>query len=95
MSSDSSQQIIDSENEALLAALTETLDDIQEEDMGLAAFKNMDEEDMPNSGYTSPIPSPNPAAPVTRGPPVAQEVDELSLVRTTSYCLRWIWMRLW
>ncbi|XP_034261674.1 peroxisome proliferator-activated receptor gamma coactivator 1-beta isoform X1 [Pantherophis guttatus] len=75
------QQIIDSENEALLAALTETLDDIQEEDMGLAAFKNMDEGDMPNSGYTSPIPSPNPAAPVTRGPPVAQEVDELSLLK--------------
>ncbi|XP_070595550.1 peroxisome proliferator-activated receptor gamma coactivator 1-beta isoform X2 [Erythrolamprus reginae] len=74
-------QIIDSENEALLAALTETLDDIQEEDMGLAAFKNMDEGDMPNSGYTSPIPSPNPAAPVTRGPPVAQEVDELSLLK--------------
>uniref|UniRef100_A0A8C6V7H3 PPARG coactivator 1 beta n=1 Tax=Naja naja TaxID=35670 RepID=A0A8C6V7H3_NAJNA len=73
-------QIIDSENEALLAALTETLDDIQEEDMGLAAFKNMDEGDMPNSGFTSPIPSPNPAAPVRRGPPVAQEVDELSLV---------------
>ncbi|ETE71111.1 Peroxisome proliferator-activated receptor gamma coactivator 1-beta, partial [Ophiophagus hannah] len=75
------QQIIDSENEALLAALTETLDDIQEEDMGLAAFKNMDEGDMPNSGFTSPIPSPNPAAPVTRGPPVAQEVDELSLLK--------------
>ncbi|XP_032064904.1 peroxisome proliferator-activated receptor gamma coactivator 1-beta isoform X5 [Thamnophis elegans] len=74
-------QIIDSENEALLAALTETLDDIQEEDMGLAVFKNMDEGDMPNSGYTSPIPSPNPAAPVTRGPPVAQEVDELSLLK--------------
>uniref|UniRef100_A0A670XLW7 PPARG coactivator 1 beta n=1 Tax=Pseudonaja textilis TaxID=8673 RepID=A0A670XLW7_PSETE len=74
-------QIIDSENEALLAALTETLDDIQEEDMGLAAFKNMDEGDMPNSGFTSPIPSPNPAAPVTRGPPVAQEVDELSLLK--------------
>ncbi|KAG8128738.1 hypothetical protein E2320_015564 [Naja naja] len=49
--------------------------------MGLAAFKNMDEGDMPNSGFTSPIPSPNPAAPVRRGPPVAQEVDELSLLK--------------
>ncbi|KAJ6668018.1 hypothetical protein lerEdw1_016339, partial [Lerista edwardsae] len=75
-------QIIDSENEALLAALTETLDDIQGDDMGLAAFRNMDEGDMPNSGCTSPTPSPKPAAPVTRGPPLAPEVDELSLVRT-------------
>ncbi|KAM6469055.1 peroxisome proliferator-activated receptor gamma coactivator 1-beta isoform 4-T4 [Liasis olivaceus] len=75
------QQIIDSENEALLAALTETLDDIQGEDMGLAAFRNMDEGDMPNSGYTSPAPSPKPAVPVTRGPPLAQEVDELSLLK--------------
>ncbi|XP_066469977.1 peroxisome proliferator-activated receptor gamma coactivator 1-beta [Tiliqua scincoides] len=74
-------QIIDSENEALLAALTETLDDIQGDDMGLAAFRNMDEGDMPNSGCTSPTPSPKPAAPVTRGPPLAPEVDELSLLK--------------
>nr|XP_020636132.1 peroxisome proliferator-activated receptor gamma coactivator 1-beta [Pogona vitticeps] len=74
-------QIIDSENEALLAALTETLDDIQEDDMGLAAFRNMDEGDMPNSGCTSPTPSPKPAAPVTRGPSLAPEVDELSLLK--------------
>lgn len=80
--SDSSYQIIDSENEALLAALTETLDDIQGDDLGLAAFRNMDEGDMPNSGCTSPAPSPKPAVPVTRGPPLAPEVDELSLVRT-------------
>lgn len=50
--------------------------------MGLAAFRNMDEGDMPNSGCTSPTPSPKPAAPVSRGPPLAPEVDELSLVRT-------------
>ncbi|XP_054834795.1 peroxisome proliferator-activated receptor gamma coactivator 1-beta [Eublepharis macularius] len=74
-------QIIDSENEALLAALTETLDDIQGDDMGLAAFRNMDEGDMPNSGCTSPTPSPKPAAPVSRGPPLAPEVDELSLLK--------------
>ncbi|XP_060096583.1 peroxisome proliferator-activated receptor gamma coactivator 1-beta [Heteronotia binoei] len=74
-------QIIDSENEALLAALTETLDDIQGEDMGLAAFRNMDEGDMPNSGCTSPTPSPKPAAPVSRGPPLTPEIDELSLLK--------------
>uniref|UniRef100_A0A670JF93 PPARG coactivator 1 beta n=1 Tax=Podarcis muralis TaxID=64176 RepID=A0A670JF93_PODMU len=73
-------QIIDSENEALLAALTETLDDIQGDDMGLAAFRPMDEGDMPNSGCTSLTPSPKPAAPLPRGPPLAPEVDELSLV---------------
>nr|XP_056713506.1 peroxisome proliferator-activated receptor gamma coactivator 1-beta [Euleptes europaea] len=74
-------QIIDSENEALLAALTETLDDIQGDDMGLAAFRNMDEGDMPSSGYTSPTPSPKPAAPASRGLPLAPEVDELSLLK--------------
>ncbi|XP_061472824.1 peroxisome proliferator-activated receptor gamma coactivator 1-beta isoform X2 [Rhineura floridana] len=74
-------QIIDSENEALLAALTETLDDIQGDDLGLAAFGNMDEGDMPNSGCASPAPSPKPAAPVPRGPPLAPEVDELSLLK--------------
>ncbi|XP_008102864.2 peroxisome proliferator-activated receptor gamma coactivator 1-beta [Anolis carolinensis] len=74
-------QIIDSENEALLAALTETLDDIQGDDMGLATFRNMDEGDMPNSGYTSPTPYPKPATPVSRGPPLTPEVDELSLLK--------------
>ncbi|XP_044310472.1 peroxisome proliferator-activated receptor gamma coactivator 1-beta isoform X1 [Varanus komodoensis] len=68
------QQIIDSENEALLAALTETLGDIQEDDMGLAAFRNMDEGDMSHSNGTSPAPSPKPVAPVP-------EVDELSLLK--------------
>lgn len=75
-------QIIDSENEALLAALTETLDDIQGDDMGLAAFRTMEEGDTLNHAYTSPAPSPKPTAPVTGVPPPAPEFDELSLVRT-------------
>lgn len=74
-------QIIDSENEALLAALTETLDDIQGDDMGLAAFRTMEEGDTLSPATTSPAPSPKPTAPVTGGPP-APEGDELSLVRT-------------
>ncbi|KAL2299198.1 hypothetical protein Nmel_013840, partial [Mimus melanotis] len=73
-------QIIDSENEALLAALTETLDDIQGDDMGLAAFPTMEEGDTLNPATTSPAPSPKPTAPVTGGPPPAPECDELSLV---------------
>uniref|UniRef100_A0A8B9C2R8 PPARG coactivator 1 beta n=1 Tax=Anser brachyrhynchus TaxID=132585 RepID=A0A8B9C2R8_9AVES len=75
-------QIIDSENEALLAALTETLDDIQGADVGLAAFRALEEGDTLNHAYTSPAPSPKPAVPVSGGPPPAPEVDELSLVRT-------------
>ncbi|XP_061858886.1 peroxisome proliferator-activated receptor gamma coactivator 1-beta [Colius striatus] len=74
-------QIIDSENEALLAALTETLDDIQGDDMGLAAFRTMEEGDTLNHAYTSPAPSPKPTAPVTGGPPPAPEFDELSLLK--------------
>ncbi|NXL28891.1 PRGC2 protein, partial [Glaucidium brasilianum] len=74
-------QIIDSENEALLAALTETLDDIQGDDMGLAAFRTMEEGDTLNQAYTSPAPSPKPTAPVTGGPPPAPEFDELSLLK--------------
>ncbi|NXW94061.1 PRGC2 protein, partial [Alopecoenas beccarii] len=74
-------QIIDSENEALLAALTETLDDIQGDDTGLAAFRTMEEGDTLNHAYTSPAPSPKPTAPVTGGPPPAPEFDELSLLK--------------
>ncbi|NWR24538.1 PRGC2 protein, partial [Emberiza fucata] len=73
-------QIIDSENEALLAALTETLDDIQGDDMGLAAFRTMEEGDTLSPATTSPAPSPKPTAPVTGGPP-APEGDELSLLK--------------
>ncbi|KAM7162444.1 peroxisome proliferator-activated receptor gamma coactivator 1-beta isoform 2-T2 [Macrochelys suwanniensis] len=72
-------QIIDSENEALLAALTETLDEIQEDDMGLAAFRTMEERDAPNHTCASPAPPPKPVAPTPGGPPLAPEVDELSL----------------
>ncbi|XP_067422569.1 peroxisome proliferator-activated receptor gamma coactivator 1-beta [Emydura macquarii macquarii] len=74
-------QIIDSENEALLAALTETLDEIQEDDMGLAAFRTMEERDVPNHTCASPAPSPKPVAPIPGGPPLAPEVDELSLLK--------------
>ncbi|NXP73540.1 PRGC2 protein, partial [Ramphastos sulfuratus] len=74
-------QIIDSENEALLAALTETLDDIQGDDMGLAAFRTMEEGDTLNHAYTSPAPSPKPTIPVTGRPPPAPEFDELSLLK--------------
>ncbi|NXV11176.1 PRGC2 protein, partial [Cepphus grylle] len=74
-------QIIDSENEALLAALTETLDDIQGDDVGLAAFRTMEEGDTLNHAYTSPAPSPKPTAPVMGGPPPAPEFDELSLLK--------------
>uniref|UniRef100_A0A8C8RK21 PPARG coactivator 1 beta n=1 Tax=Pelusios castaneus TaxID=367368 RepID=A0A8C8RK21_9SAUR len=74
-------QIIDSENEALLAALTETLDEIQEDDMGLAAFRTMEERDVPNHTCASPAPSPKPVAPILGGPPLAPEVDELSLLK--------------
>ncbi|XP_010184419.1 PREDICTED: peroxisome proliferator-activated receptor gamma coactivator 1-beta, partial [Mesitornis unicolor] len=74
-------QIIDSENEALLAALTETLDDIQGDDMGLTAFRSMEEGDTLNHAYTSPAPSPKPTAPVMGGPPPAPEFDELSLLK--------------
>uniref|UniRef100_A0A8C4WFT5 PPARG coactivator 1 beta n=1 Tax=Gopherus evgoodei TaxID=1825980 RepID=A0A8C4WFT5_9SAUR len=72
-------QIIGSENEALLAALTETLDEIQEDDMGLAAFRTMEERDVPNHTCASPAPPPKPVAPTLEGPPLAPEVDELSL----------------
>ncbi|XP_044884409.1 peroxisome proliferator-activated receptor gamma coactivator 1-beta [Mauremys mutica] len=74
-------QIIDSENEALLAALTETLDEIQEDDMGLAAFHTMEERDVPNHTCASPAPPPKPVAPTPGGPPLAPEVDELSLLK--------------
>ncbi|KFO93958.1 Peroxisome proliferator-activated receptor gamma coactivator 1-beta, partial [Buceros rhinoceros silvestris] len=73
-------QIIDSENEALLAALTETLDDIQGDDMGLAAFRTMEEGDTLNHAYTSPA-RPKPTAPVPWVPPPAPEFDELSLLK--------------
>ena len=76
-----SLQIIDSENEALLAALTKTLDDMPE-DVSLAALPALDDGDTPSCASASPIPSSAPPSPSLEGPPAsAPEVDELSLVR--------------
>ncbi|XP_074068760.1 peroxisome proliferator-activated receptor gamma coactivator 1-beta isoform X3 [Macrotis lagotis] len=75
-------QIISGENEALLAALTETLDDIQEEDMGLAAFHTLEDEDVPTPGPTSPVPSPKASSDSLDGlQALGSEVDELSLLQ--------------
>ncbi|KAL6041208.1 hypothetical protein STEG23_022914, partial [Scotinomys teguina] len=71
---------IDSENEALLAALTKTLDDIPEDDVGLAAFPGLDEGDTPSCVPASPDPLSAPPSPALERllSPVS-EVDELSL----------------
>ncbi|XP_047585221.1 peroxisome proliferator-activated receptor gamma coactivator 1-beta isoform X1 [Lutra lutra] len=77
-------QIIDSENEALLAALTRTLDDIPEDDVGLAAFPALDGEDAPSRTSASPTPSsapPSPSPSLERPQAPAPEVDELSLLQ--------------
>lgn len=76
---------IDSENEALLAALTKTLDDIPEDDVGLAAFPGLDEGDTSSCTPASPAPLSAPPSPALERllSPVS-EVDELSLVRTVA-----------
>lgn len=76
---------IDSENEALLAALTKTLDDIPEDDVGLAAFPELDEGDTPSCDPASPAPLSAPPSPALERllSPVS-EVDELSMVRTVA-----------
>ncbi|XP_027697844.1 peroxisome proliferator-activated receptor gamma coactivator 1-beta isoform X2 [Vombatus ursinus] len=75
-------QIISGENDALLAALTETLDDIQEEDMGLAAFHTLEDRDVATPGPTSPIPSPKASPDALDGlQALGSEVDELSLLQ--------------
>lgn len=77
-----SLQIIDNENEALLAALTKTLDDIPEDIVSLAALPALDDGDTPSCASASPVPSSAPPSPSLEGPPAsAPEVDELSLVR--------------
>ncbi|XP_050013887.1 peroxisome proliferator-activated receptor gamma coactivator 1-beta isoform X3 [Alexandromys fortis] len=71
---------IDSENEALLAALTKTLDDIPEDDVGLAAFPGLDEGDTPSCDPASPAPLSAPPSPaLERLLSPASEVDELSM----------------
>ncbi|KAM9253292.1 peroxisome proliferator-activated receptor gamma coactivator 1-beta isoform 1-T1 [Dugong dugon] len=71
---------IDSENEALLAELTKTLDDIPEDDVGLAAFPALDGGDTPSSA--SPAPSSAPPSPSLETPPApTPEEDELSLLQ--------------
>lgn len=75
-----SLQIIDNENEALLAALTKTLDDMPE-DVSLAALPALDDGDTPSCASASPVSSSAPS-PLRGGAPAsAPEVDELSLVR--------------
>uniref|UniRef100_A0A2K6P1I2 Peroxisome proliferator-activated receptor gamma coactivator 1-beta n=1 Tax=Rhinopithecus roxellana TaxID=61622 RepID=A0A2K6P1I2_RHIRO len=81
---------IDSENEALLAELTKTLDDIPEDDVGLAAFPALDGGDALSCTSASPTPSSAPPSPVPEKPSApAPEVDELSLLQklllATSY----------
>lgn len=77
---------IDSENEALLAALTKTLDDIPEDDVALAAFSALDEGDTPSCPSASPVPLSAPPSPAPeRSLAPASEEDELSLVRTCFY----------
>nr|XP_036849963.1 peroxisome proliferator-activated receptor gamma coactivator 1-beta isoform X1 [Manis javanica] len=83
-------QIIDSENEALLAALTKTLDNITEDDVGLAAFPALDSGDTPPCAPASPAPSSVSPSPTMERPQASTpEVDELSLLQklllTTSY----------
>ncbi|XP_027826196.1 peroxisome proliferator-activated receptor gamma coactivator 1-beta isoform X2 [Ovis aries] len=82
-------QIIDNENEALLAALTKTLDDMPE-DVSLAALPALDDGDTPSCASASPVSSSAPPSPSPEGPPAsAPEVDELSLLQklllATSY----------
>uniref|UniRef100_F7E225 PPARG coactivator 1 beta n=1 Tax=Equus caballus TaxID=9796 RepID=F7E225_HORSE len=73
-------QIIDSENEALLAALTKTLDDIPEDDVGLAAFPALDGGDAPSCASPAPLSAP-PSPSLEKPPAPAPEVDELSLLQ--------------
>ncbi|XP_012308009.2 peroxisome proliferator-activated receptor gamma coactivator 1-beta isoform X2 [Aotus nancymaae] len=75
---------IDSENEALLAELTKTLDDIPEDDVGLAAFSALDRGDALSCTSASPAPSSAPPSPAPEKPMApAPEVDELSLADST------------
>ncbi|XP_032106147.1 peroxisome proliferator-activated receptor gamma coactivator 1-beta isoform X2 [Sapajus apella] len=75
---------IDSENEALLAELTKTLDDIPEDDVGLAAFSALDGGDALSCTSASPAPTSAPPSPAQEKPMApTPEVDELSLADST------------
>ncbi|KAG8439304.1 hypothetical protein GDO86_005502 [Hymenochirus boettgeri] len=68
-------QIIDSENEALLAALTQTLDDIQDDDIGLCAFVSSEDENVcPSTGL---LPKPS----LAELPMSPESEDELSILK--------------
>ncbi|MEE6479670.1 hypothetical protein FKM82_012327 [Ascaphus truei] len=69
-------QIIDSENEALLAALTQTLDDIQEDDISLSAFISSGDGDF----CPLPILSPKPSL-LAESPYTPEAEDELSILK--------------
>ncbi|XP_053422828.1 peroxisome proliferator-activated receptor gamma coactivator 1-beta isoform X2 [Nycticebus coucang] len=73
---------IDSENEALLAELTKTLDDMPEDDVALAAFPALDGGDVLSCPPASPASSSAPSSPALEMPPApGPEVDELSLLQ--------------
>ncbi|XP_078406842.1 peroxisome proliferator-activated receptor gamma coactivator 1-alpha-like isoform X4 [Cetorhinus maximus] len=67
-------EIIEEENEALLAALTETLDDIQEDDVSLSAFKELADGVVTDSLETASLSTPDGSPPTTKA-------DEPSLLR--------------
>lgn len=70
-----------------MAALTKTLDDIPEDDVGLAAFPGLDEGDTPSCVSASPAPLSEPPSPALERllSPVSEVDDELSLVRTGAW----------
>uniref|UniRef100_F7FER8 Peroxisome proliferator-activated receptor gamma coactivator 1-beta n=1 Tax=Ornithorhynchus anatinus TaxID=9258 RepID=F7FER8_ORNAN len=75
-------QIIGGENEAFLAALTKTLDDIQEDEIGLAVLGALEDGDPACLASASAEPSHPPAAPTPASTlPPAPELDDLSLLQ--------------
>lgn len=67
-------ETIEEENEALLAALTETLDDIQVDDVSLSAFKELADGVVTDLLETASLPTPDGSPPTTKA-------DEPSLLR--------------
>uniref|UniRef100_UPI00398E666B peroxisome proliferator-activated receptor gamma coactivator 1-alpha-like isoform X3 n=1 Tax=Pristiophorus japonicus TaxID=55135 RepID=UPI00398E666B len=67
-------EIIEEENEALLAALTETLDDIQVDDVSLSAFKELTDGVVTDSLEAASLSTPDGSPPTTKP-------DEPSLLR--------------